>query len=305
MEFREVLSFTLLAKSHSILETSRELRLTPGAVHKHLKTLESELGIQLYEKHDGALRLTAAGRAALPYFQEILDRRDAAIDAASGWKNNVGGMVRVGAGPNFSSDMLPRILSRFRRRYPTVELFVETGNGGNLRESLRSGSLDLIFDVAQPPVDSAEFTTMAEWESCMCIVSARPELPQNCPMSKLKNVPFILFPKGTPMQDMIDAHFARIGFRPKVVMRSDSAEAIKSMVKNRLGVAMLFQYNANQDVRNRSIRVIHRVPGLSSRMVLLRRRSAFIPRPSLAFTQVAQQMKWANLQPVSQPASPE
>ena len=303
MELREILSFVLLAKSHSILETGRELRLTAGAVHKHLKTLETELGVRLYEKHEGTLRLTPAGKAALPYFQDVLDRRDAAIQSVSDWKQETAGMVRVGAGPSFSSYMLPRILSRFRHRYPKAQIFVETGNGSHLRESLRNGSLDLIFDVAYPTVDPSEFATMAVWESHVGIVSARPELPQHCRMSRLANVPFILFQKGSPMQDMIDAHFQRIGFRPNVVMRSDSAEAIKAMVKNRLGVAMLFLYNANPDFRNGSVRVIHTEAPLSARMVLLKRKSSFTPRASFAFVQLAQRMNWANLHPLALEAS--
>lgn len=299
LELREILSFVLLAKSHSILETARELRLTPGAVHKHLKTLEAELGVHLYEKHEGTLRLTAAGKEALPYFQDVLDRRDAAIQAVSDWKQETAGLVRVGAGPSFSSYMLPKILSRFRRRYPKVEIFVETGNGGHLRESLRTGALDLIFDVAYPAVDSSEFTTMALWESQVGIVSARPDLPQHCRMSRLANVPFILFQKGSPMQDMIDDHFQRIGFRPNVVMRSDSAEAIKAMVKNRLGVAMLFLYNANQEFRNGSVRVIHTDAPLLARMALLKRKSSFTPRAPSAFVQQAQRMNWTNLHPLT------
>jgi DNA-binding transcriptional LysR family regulator len=305
MEFREILSFVLLAKSHSILETSRELRLTPGAVHKHLKMLESELGVQLYEKYDGTLRLTEAGKAILPYFQDILDRRDAAIQATSDWKRETAGMVRVGAGPSFSSYMLPRVLSRFRRKFPKVEIFVETGNGNDLRESLRVGSLDLIFDVAHPPVDNSEFTTMAIWESELGIVSARPDLPQHCSLSRLAGAPFILFQKGSPMQEIVDSHFDRIGFQPNVVMRSDSAEAIKAMVKSRLGVAMLFLYNTTHDVRNGSIRVIHTDKHLSARMVLLKRKSAFTPRASFAFAKMAERMNWANLHPVALEAAPK
>jgi len=305
MEFREILSFVLLAKSHSILETSRELHLTPGAVHKHLKTLESELGVQLYEKYDGALRLTEAGKAIRPYFQDILDRRDAAIQATSDWKLETAGVVRVGAGPSFSSYMLPRILSRFRRKFPKVEIFVETGNGNDLRESLRVGSLDLIFDIAHPPADPSEFTTMAVWESELGVVSARTDLPQHCSMSRLAGAPFILFQKGSPMQEMIDAHFDRIGFQPNVVMRSDSAEAIKAMVKSRLGVAMLFLYNTTQDVRTGSIRVIHTDKHLSARMILLKRKSAFTPRASLAFAKLAGEMNWANLHPVALGVTPK
>ena len=214
-------------------------------------------------------------------------------------------MVRVGAGPSFSSYMLPRVLSRFRRKFPKVEIFVETGNGNDLRESLRVGSLDLIFDVAHPPVDNSEFTTMAIWESELGIVSARPDLPQHCSLSRLAGAPFILFEKGSPMQEIVDSHFDRIGFQPNVVMRSDSAEAIKAMVKSRLGVAMLFLYNTTHDVRNGSIRVIHTDKHLSARMVLLKRKSAFTPRASFAFAKMAEQMNWANLHPVALEAAPK
>jgi DNA-binding transcriptional LysR family regulator len=169
--------------------------------------------------------------------------------------------------------MLPRIFSRFRRKFPKVEIFVEAGNGNNLRESLRVASLDLIFDVAHPAVDPSAVTTMAMWESDLGIVSARPDLPQHCSMSRLARTPFILFEKGSSMQEMIDAHFDRIGFQPNVVMRSDSAEATNAMVKCRLGVAMLFLYNTTQDVRNGSIRVIHTDRHLSARMILLMRKS--------------------------------
>jgi DNA-binding transcriptional LysR family regulator len=305
MEFREILSFVLLAKSHSILETSRGLCLTPGAVHKHLKTLESELGVRLYEKRDGSLCLTEAGKGILPYFQDILDRRDAAIQATSDWKRETAGVVRVGAGPSFSSLMLPKILSRFSRKYPKVEIFVETGSGSHMRESLQLGTLDLVFDIAYPAVDPDEFTVMAMWESELGIVSARPDLPPHCALSRLASVPFILFQKGSPMQDMIDAHFARIGFQPNVVMRSDSAEAIKAMVKSRLGVALLFLYNATQDIRNGSIRVIHTDKRLSAGMILLKRKSAFTSRSSLAFATLAGQMSWANLHPVPLEAAPK
>jgi DNA-binding transcriptional LysR family regulator len=307
MELREIQSFVLLARSHSILESAQALQLTPGAVHKHLKTLETELDVRLYEKRGGALRLTAAGEAALPYFQDVLDRRDAVVRVISDWKQDTAGMLRIGAGPSFSSYMLPGILSRFRRRYPKVEVFVETGTGSHLMESLLNGSLDLIFDIGYPAVEPSEVTLMTQWDSHVGIVSALPDLPQRCRMARVANVPFILFQKGSRMQDMIDGHFQRIGFRPNVVMRSDSAEAIKAMVKSRLGVAMLFLWNANQEFRSGSLRVIHtNAPPLSARMVLLKRKSSYTPRAFSAFAQVAQRMNWTNLHPLAaEPGSPE
>jgi DNA-binding transcriptional LysR family regulator len=307
MELREIQSFVLLAKTHSILEVARELRRTPGAVHKHLKTLEAELGVRLYEKHDGALRLTVAGEAVIPHFQDVLERRDSAIKAISDWKQQTGGLVRVGAGPNFSSYMLPRIISKFQHKYPKIEIFIETGNAKLLTESLENGSLDLIFEVAYLDAESHEFIPMALWESHVGVISAGGGLPSHCSMDRLAHVPFILFQKGSRMQNMIDAHFQRIGFRPNVVMRSDSAEAIKAMVKSRLGVAMLFLYNANTEFRTGSLRMIHTdAPPLSARMVLLKRKSSYTPRALSAFVQVAQSTNWTNLHPMPlEPTTPQ
>jgi DNA-binding transcriptional LysR family regulator len=202
--------------------------------------------------------------------------------------------------------MLPRILSKFRHAYPKVEVFVETGNGSHLRESLRNGALDLIFEVAYPDAEPSDFTPMALWESHVGIVSALSDLPAHCRMERLAKVPFILFQKGSSMQNMIDGYFQRIPFRPHVVMRSDSAEAIKAMVKSRLGVAMLFLYNANEEFRNGSLHVIHTdAPPLSARMVLLKRNSSYASKVLIAFTKVAQSMNWTNLHPLPlEPAPP-
>jgi len=299
MELREIKSFVALAKSHSILEVARELGLTPGAVHKHLKILEQELGVRLYERHDGSLRLTAAGEVAFPHFRDVLERRDAAVRAIADCQGETGGLLRVGAGSNFSSQMLPKILSRFRHEYPKVEVFVETGDGSHLLESLGKGELDLIFEVAYPDLKLPDFTPLALWESSVGIISPPSDLPSHCGMKRLANVPFILFQKGSRAQDMIDAYLQRITFRPQVVMRSDSADAMKAMVKSRLGVAMLFLYQANPEFKSGSLRIIHTdAPPLPARLVLLKRSSSYASRAIAAFCTVAQSMNWPNLHPV-------
>jgi LysR family transcriptional regulator, transcription activator of glutamate synthase operon len=299
MELREIQSFVFLAKTRSLLEVARESGRTPGAVHKHLKTLEAELGVRLYERHGGTLRLTEAGEAVLPHFQEVLERRDSAVNAIADWKQQTGGLVRVGAGPNFSVHMLPRIISKFRHRYPKVEIFIETGNAALLKESLENGSLDLIFEVAFPDAERSDFVPLAWWESHVGIIVWRGGLPSHCSMERLAKEPFILFQKGSRMQNMIDAHFQRIGFRPNVVMRSDSAEAIKAMVKSRLGLAMLFLFNANAEFRAGSLQAVHTdAPPLSARMVLLKRQSSYTPRAVAAFVQVARSTNWTNLHPI-------
>jgi DNA-binding transcriptional LysR family regulator len=299
LELREIQSLIVLAKTRSILETAKELNLTAGAVHKHLKTLEAEFGLRLYEKFGGSLRLTEAGKMAIPYLNEMIEKRQAALEAIYDWNHSVRGVVRVGAGPSFSSYMLPAILKKFRHRYQYAEVYVETGNGDHLMNSLRSGSLDLIFDLAESALQSTDIVPIGMWEAEIGIVSGLPNLPQRSKLSRLSNIPFILFQKGSHMETLLDRYFHLIGFSANVVMRSDSAEAIKAMVKSRLGVAMLFLWNANQEFRTGSLRVIRtEAPPLTARLALMKRKTSYTSKALIAFAQVMQGMNWKNLHPV-------
>lgn len=299
MEIREIESLVALSRLHSILATAQELNLTSGAVHKHLKTLEAEFGVPLYEKREGGLHLTKAAEIALPYLQGVLEQRHAAVQAVSDWKGKVSGTVRVGAGPSFSSYMLPAILSKFRKRHREAEVYVETGGGDQLLQHLRAGTLDLVFDVATPISQGSELLPLAEWEARIGVVSALPDLPQRCTINRLSRVPFILFARGSRMDTILDDYFKRVEFRPRVVMRSDSAEAIKAMVKSRLGVAMLFLWNANAEFRTGALGVVNTdAPPLVVRMALLRRQGAYLTKATDAFVTVARGMNWKNLHPV-------
>lgn len=296
MEIREIRSLILVAETRSILQAAGIAGLTPGAIHKHLKTLESELGVALYEKAADGLRLTPPGLVVLPFFKDVLERREAAVAALNDWRQSDGGIVRVGAGPSFASYMLPSILSKYRRRYRRAQVYVETGSGAHLLEQLESGALDVIFDLGEERSAGAGLAQSAVWEVQVAILSALPHVPPHTKMRQLAKVPFILFRQGSQMDRLIQRYFDEFDFRPNVVMRSDSAEAIKAAVKGKVGVAMLMVWNANQELRNRSLKIIHTEgPPLKCRMVLLQRRTSYTPRAVQAFIEMARAMDWPNL----------
>ncbi len=139
MEFRELRSLLALHETGSIREAAMICNISPAAVHKHLKTLERELGIRIYRKRDGSLRFTEPGLLALPFAKQILLDHDAAFTAIAEWKSGGRGIVRVGAGPSFSSYMLPGLIKRFRRKLPHIDVYVETGDSNHLISRLQAG----------------------------------------------------------------------------------------------------------------------------------------------------------------------
>jgi DNA-binding transcriptional LysR family regulator len=294
MEFREIKSMVALDECGSIRDAAKSCNLSPAAVHKHLKTIERELGVQVYQKWEGRLRLTEAGKIALPFAREILLHHEAAFAAIEEWKDGGRGMVRVGAGPSFSSYLLPPIVKRFRRLFPRVDVYVETGESSHLMSHLKSGSLDLAFDLAAAALEDKNLEQVARWEAHTGFISAKARFPAPCRLKTLEHTPFILFRKGTLMESVIQNYLNSLNFRPSVVMRSDSAEAIKAMIRTGLGISVLFLWNIGSDPGGLSV-LRTDAPPLALRMALIRLKSGYTPKVVNEFIKLAGGMNWKNL----------
>jgi DNA-binding transcriptional LysR family regulator len=298
MEIREMRSLALLAEHGNLQIVARELGLSPATVHQHLKQLQQELAAVLYEKRGGRLALTEAGEMIFPLLKQILSQHDAVRAAALDWKGAARGLVRIGAGPSFSSYLLPPLIKRFRRRHPGVELFVETGASGHLLERLRGGALDLVFDLAASALDDSAFELVGMWRSEAAFIARPEDAPSPAKLKSLQKMPFILFQKGSRMEALVSSYLDGLNFRPKVVMRSDSAEAIKAMIRAGLGISVLFVWNINPDLRSRSLQIVRtEAQPLVLRMALIRRQGTPVYGAVQDFVLIATTMKWPNLHP--------
>ena len=300
VELRELRSLVVLAEVGSISLTADRLHLSPAAIHKQLKILEGELGVRLYEKVGRRLQLTQAAEVLLPYLKDLLAQYDSALSAIEEWKGMKRGLVRIGTGP--SSYVLPAILRKFRRTNPNVELLVETGNTPVLLEGLAKGSLDLALLVSSDLIERQDYSVEASWDFELVLVSHQRQPPRRPRLSDLKGLPFILFRKGSRLEEPIDRYFAAHGFEPKVTMRFDNSEFIKAMVRTGLGISMLPSWVVYKDVKEGRLSMIRQVePPLYSRIALVRRKSAFIPRSVQTFVETARNLDLKDLRLLTMP----
>jgi DNA-binding transcriptional LysR family regulator len=296
MELHQLRSFVALADLGGIASVSEKLSLSPPAIHKQLKLLEAELGVQLYEKCGRSLRLTQAAELLLPYCRNLLAEHDTAVAAIREWQGLKRGIIRIGAGPATSVHLLPGLLRTYRRAFPEIDIVVETGNSVSLIEQLRTGSLDLALLVSsQQPVDPS-LSVEGTWDMEFVFLSNLEHAPRRCRVSELRKFPFILFRKGSRMQDAIDRYFSELDFHPRVIMAFDNADAIKAMIGAGLGVSLLPFWIVHADLRQRALTVIRqRERSLFAKFELVRRASNYVPTPVAAFIDLARSYRFASL----------
>jgi DNA-binding transcriptional LysR family regulator len=293
MEIHEFRSLAALAELGSIAAVAQKLHLSPAAIHKHFSALEARLGVRFYERFGRQLKMTRAAEVLLPYSREVLAQHDAALTALEEWKGLKRGVVRIGAGPTLSTYLLPALLRKFRRAHGGVDLYVETGNSAALIEGLGSGRFDLALMVSPQSDEAPGLEVEAFWEVEYVLVSNLRNAPRHCPFSALAPFPFILYSKGSRIENLIDRYFAEIGFRPRVIMTFDSAEAIKAMIRTGLGISMLPMWTVDADLKKGTLSLIRqREPRLISKVELAARKSNYLPAGVEAFVQVARNLQF-------------
>jgi DNA-binding transcriptional LysR family regulator len=293
MEMHELRSLIALAELGSLAAVAQKLHLSPAAIHKQFRALEDSLGVRLYERFGRQLKLTRAAEVLLPYCREMLAQHEAALGALAEWKGLKQGVVRIGAGPTLSSYLLPALLRKFRRILPGVDLYVETGNSAGLIEGVGNGQFDLAMLVSSQFREEPNLAVEASWDVEYVLVSNLRNVPRHCAISALLPFPFILYSKGSRIEDLIDRYFAEIGFQPKVIMTFDNAEAIKAMIRTGLGISMLPMWIVDGDLKRGALSLIRqRERRLFSKVELASRKSNYLPGAVQAFVQMARTFRF-------------
>lgn len=290
MEIRQLRSLATLARTGNITKTGQMLHLTPSAVHRQLQILSEELGLPLYDKQGRTLRLTPEALHLLPLVEEFLLQYEALRAAADDWKRLDRGSVRIGAGPTFSSYVLPKLLEAFRLRYPKLDVFLEAGHAGPLLEELDQGTIDVAFVVLRPGFEK-RYAVDASWEFDIPLVSSPGTGPNGVvSLHDLAAYPFLLYRQGSYFEQQIGAWFHRHNFSPNVVMRLDNAEPMKALVRSGFGIAFVPEWAVRAELERAELVLVHlREPLPQSRVAMLRRRTPHVPAPTAALINMARE----------------
>jgi len=288
MELRQLRSLTLLADLGSISAAATFLHISAPAIHKQLRELETELNVKLYERVGRTLRLSPAAEVLLPYARELFAQHQSAVTAIDEWKGLKKGSIRIGAGPTTSSYILPGLLRKFRRAYPSVELYIETGNTRALIDRVTGGVLDVALLVAPRVEEEPHLAVEIAWQVEFVLIAKSRLSIRPLNLKELQKYKFILYQKGSRIENLIDEYFIEARFQPNVIMRSDNPEAIKAMVRTGLGISMLPMWVLDSELKRGTLSVIHqRERPLLSYVELVSRKTNVFSNAVRGFIEVA------------------
>ncbi|MFE5712759.1 LysR family transcriptional regulator [Streptomyces sp. NPDC056501] len=144
MELRLLVAFEKVADVLSFTRAAADLGYAQSSVTGQIRSLESSLGVELFERLGSRIRLTEAGERLLPYARRMTELAEEARTAVATAAEPTG-TIAVGTMESLTSYRLPPLLEYFHHRYPKVRLTLRPTLGDATRQALRQGTYDVGF----------------------------------------------------------------------------------------------------------------------------------------------------------------
>ncbi|WP_205326083.1 LysR family transcriptional regulator [Glycomyces sp. YM15] len=127
MELRTLRYFAAVAEHGSVSAAATAVRMTQPALSRQIRQLERELGIDLFDRQGGRLRLTAAGRQFLPVTRDVLRRASDAQSAAEAFASGHLAELTIAAPTTTLTDVIAPFLATFGTSDPLPHVIEATG----------------------------------------------------------------------------------------------------------------------------------------------------------------------------------
>ncbi|WP_431512281.1 LysR substrate-binding domain-containing protein [Variovorax sp. DAIF25] len=122
----ELLAFRTVVDTGSITAAAEQLSQTVSGVSRALSRLEQKLATTLLRRTTRRLELTEEGAAFLQRTRSILDAIDEAEEQMASRRGQPAGRLRVNAASPYMLHAVVPLVAEFRRRYPQIELELDT-----------------------------------------------------------------------------------------------------------------------------------------------------------------------------------
>ncbi len=149
--------FVEAARRPSFRAAARAVALTPAALGQHVRRLEDQLGVVLFQRTTRRVVLTEAGHALVPAAERALHAAAECSRAARGELGPAPMDLVVGTRHELGVSFIIPMLPRLRERYPGVTFHLYFGSGPDLDVRVRYGEIDCAISsrrITDPKLDS-------------------------------------------------------------------------------------------------------------------------------------------------------
>ena len=226
----------------NLTDVADALATSQSGVSKHIRDLEDELGVEIFQRHGKRLLgLTEPGRQIMGSVERILSDAGNIRRIADQLTRAIEGELIVATTHTQARYVLPRVVAEFKRVFPEVRLVLHQASPAEIGTMLLEDRADIgIATEAVADMPGLASLPYYSWRHAVIVPKGHVlETGSRLEITDLATVPIVTYQSGFTGRPAIDAAFARAGLKPDIVMEAIDADVIKAYVALGLGIGII------------------------------------------------------------------
>lgn len=244
MSLQALRTLVAIADSGSFAGAARALNLSPSAISTQIRTLETELRAELFDRSKRPPALNDAGKSVIGKARALIAAyADLQSDLNLG--DAVEGRIRLGAVGSTLTGLMPAVLTVIRQRYPNLHIEIVSGFSADLLRQVSSRSLDaaIISDYDSSLRDIGWRPFLRE----RLVIIAPPDAREDNPKQLAQKYSFIRYSPNASVGRVIDTAIKQAKLDIRETMQLDWLEAIAAMVQHGHGISIVPERQIESD----------------------------------------------------------
>jgi LysR family hydrogen peroxide-inducible transcriptional activator len=230
-----------LAREHHFGRAAEKCNVSQPTLSVAVKKLEDELGVALFERGVGEVRVTMIGTQVVAQAERVLAEAARLPELAAAGRNPLEGPLRLGVIYTIGPFLLPALVPLIKARAPQMPLLISEAYTEKLIERLKSGDLDVL--VLALPINEPGLVAQSVYDEAF-----RALVPAGHPWAKLKAInpadllgePLLMLGAGNCFRDQVlDLCAYASGGQAPHILEGSSLETIRYMVASGVGATVM------------------------------------------------------------------
>lgn len=247
-------------KEKSFTKAAKNLYISQPSLSLTIKKVESRIGAQIFDRNSAPIQLTDCGKEYISCVEKIMDIENGFATFLSDLNNLKTGTLAIGASNFFASYIMPPIITRFKTKYPFVDIKLVETDTTHLERQLFTGALDLIIDnyafddtiykrhffcqeqmLLAIPESTFDFEMIHQycltWDDIIAGKHLNDKTPA-FPLELLKDAPFIMLRPGNDTRVRMDKILAEHNIKPDIVLELDQLATAYHIACHGMGITL-------------------------------------------------------------------
>ena len=260
MNQRNLSQFLALADDLHFGRASNACHISISALSRNIRSMEQELGVDLFNRDNRTVELTTEGEKFRQYAREALSQWKSIRTELTDKTAELKGEISLYCSVTAAYTILFDLLNRFRQDFPSIEIKLNTGNPDYAINRIIDGYEEITIAAYPNSLpQSVEFKPITV--SPLLFIASNNSLdPESASTFSEHNEEWLKEPmilsEGGLARQRVDAFFRNLNITPKIYAQVAGFEAIVSMVSLGLGVGVVPKIVLDNSPMKNKVRVL-------------------------------------------------